>query len=518
MLMKQVLVMSAIIAGILFAVVIPVQGNQEKIAGKKEAEIDSGQIARWIEQLSDDDYKTRKIAANDLFKAGKPAIPSVAKAAETKDLEISTQCISILSRHLFSNDDTNKEAARTELKKLSQSEDAAVAQRAKALLPPEMNQPAGANPQAQIIQLRNGNIRIRVAGPNGIQIQGGQGGAVPVPFPGGVFPGFPNAGNNGQPREVTTRDDGRTVKLTENPDGSVVVKITKKVNGEPETKEYKAGSAEELKQKHPEVHKLYEKHMPAPENNARNVRGVFPGPNGIQVRGFPRGIMPPVLPPQLQPRARGEEVTARDGNRKINIKRFPDGKLIVKVTEVEKGVKTTREYEGKNDGDLKKKHPDIYKLYKKHMPVKQANAGNALPPGIGVPQIIINGQLFPPPNFPQPGNVQGNVTSKSTTIINGERTMKVHQNGETIVIKDSNGNDIHVTVTRQENGNEVTKEYKAKDLEELKKKHPEGAKIYEEHTNDSQMQEFPRAIHRPVLPQRFLPKVRPNNAKPKDVI
>jgi hypothetical protein len=67
------------------------------------------------------------------------------------------------------------------------------------------------------------------------------------------------------------------------------------------------------------------------------------------------------------------------------------------------------------------------------------------------------------------------------TVNNGQRTTEVETGGRKIHISDSQGKDIVVKVTGQVDGKEKTTEHKAKDLDELKKNHPEAARLYEQY-------------------------------------
>lgn len=105
----------------------------------------------------------------------------------------------------------------------------------------------------------------------------------------------------------------------------------------------------------------------------------------------------------------------------------------------------------------------------------QRNPQNA-PRGQG--QIIIGGggiQLGP-----------GGFTKKSVKIVNGVKQIDVSAGGKTIKICDSPKDGIKIEVAKKnKEGKEETEKYEAKDAAELKKKHPEGYKIYKEHREDA---------------------------------
>jgi tetratricopeptide (TPR) repeat protein len=61
---------------------------------------------------------------------------------------------------------------------------------------------------------------------------------------------------------------------------------------------------------------------------------------------------------------------------------------------------------------------------------------------------------------------------------NGRREINVQEGDRKIKINDGNGQPIKIEVTTKTNGKESTEKYEAKDVDELKKKHPEAYKIY----------------------------------------
>lgn len=73
------------------------------------------------------------------------------------------------------------------------------------------------------------------------------------------------------------------------------------------------------------------------------------------------------------------------------------------------------------------------------------------------------------------GGIQRNIQ-----VNNGVKTIETKQNGKTTRIVDDPQKGIKMTVTEKKNGKEVTKKYEAKNAAELKKKHPEAYKIYQE--------------------------------------
>jgi len=80
----------------------------------------------------------------------------------------------------------------------------------------------------------------------------------------------------------------------------------------------------------------------------------------------------------------------------------------------------------------------------------------------------------------------GGFTQKSVKVVNGVKQIDVSGGGKTIKINDSPKDGIKIEVTKKnKEGKEETEKYEAKDAAELKKKQPEGYKIYKEHGDDA---------------------------------
>jgi hypothetical protein len=80
--------------------------------------------------------------------------------------------------------------------------------------------------------------------------------------------------------------------------------------------------------------------------------------------------------------------------------------------------------------------------------------------------------------------LKGGHISISRRVTNGKQQTEVKTDEQTIRIQDDNGKDIHIEITQtapDADGNPATetKEYRAKDLAELREKDPDTAKIYE---------------------------------------
>ena len=91
----------------------------------------SKSIQEWITQLDDDRFAVREEATQNLLKAGKKAIDTVAKAAAGDQLEVTYRSVRILEELAGSKDAATAAAAKTALTQLVVSNHAAAAPRAR---------------------------------------------------------------------------------------------------------------------------------------------------------------------------------------------------------------------------------------------------------------------------------------------------------------------------------------------------------------------------------------------------
>ena len=104
-----------------------------------------------------------------------------------------------------------------------------------------------------------------------------------------------------------------------------------------------------------------------------------------------------------------------------------------------------------------------------------------------------------PPGVPGPGIVPGRigaariqiqvvgggggaVNKMSVKDVNGVKEIEVEENGKKVKINDDPAKGIKLEVTETKDGKETTQKYEAKDAAELKTKHPEAHKLYEEYS------------------------------------
>lgn len=158
------------------------------------------------------------------------------------------------------------------------------------------------------------------------------------------------------------------------------------------------------------------------------------------------------------------EVTVNENDRKIHIAEEKEGKIVITITKSVDGKEVVEEIAADDRRELAKKNPEAYALYIRHL-VAARNAQQLLLP-------------------PQAGNVRIQVQMQARNI-NGQKQIDINENGKKIHIEDQGGKEIKIEVIENINGKEVVTKYEAKDLEDLKKNHPEGAKLYEKYANEN---------------------------------
>lgn len=245
----------------LFAGLIFVLAASTVIAAEENAvPATEARIAELVKQLDSDDFAMREAAVNELVEIGPAAAASVAQAAQGESLEASTRAFTILDKWLIV-EGPKQAAAREQLGKLAQgAEDNSATRRAKALLTKQQNP---ANPQAPSIAVARvlapgvalGGLRVGV-GRVELRAMAEVAGAV-----------------GGRTIAVSIADGKKTMKVAEGDfkaeileDAKEGIKVTvfgKDKEGKEKKTEYAAKNLEELKEKHPEGHKVYEKYAGA---------------------------------------------------------------------------------------------------------------------------------------------------------------------------------------------------------------------------------------------------------------
>ncbi len=244
-----------------------------------EPAVDEEQIAKLVEQLDAPRFTDRQKAQEELAELGKPALPALEKATESETREISGRAFDVIEQHFTGDDETMKSAAKESLERLAKSQSDSLARRAKNLLQP----PMPAAPQAPQIPRGLQGFRVGRVGQIQIQVAGGQGAnirRVSMKTVNGV-------------KEIEAQEGGRKVKIVDDPANGIKIEVTETKDGKEETKKYEAKNADELKTKHPDVHKLYDEYTKAPAGiqiqAIQGGPGVVPqAPGGLNVRPIRR--------------------------------------------------------------------------------------------------------------------------------------------------------------------------------------------------------------------------------------
>jgi hypothetical protein len=227
----------------------PALADDAPAAAPAQAEAD---IPALIQLLDSDRFSQRQEASRRLKELGESAIEGLSEASLSDSRETSRRAFQILKEHFSAGEGSLKKAAEAALRRLAQSEKAPIARQAQDTLtppppPPGMPQilPLGAGQQIQV-QLQIGGVQqIQVRNVNGV-------------------------------KDIEATEGDRTVKIHEDPDKGITVEIKTKKDGKQVTEKFEAKDAAQLKEKHPEAHRLYEKY----NNQGGEIRiqaGMIPG-------------------------------------------------------------------------------------------------------------------------------------------------------------------------------------------------------------------------------------------------
>lgn len=243
------------------------------VSEARAAEVDEQRIDTFIKQLTSPNFTERQAASQQLATLGQSAIPKLTATALGKNRESVTRSVDILRGHLKSADKKLQVAAKAALEKLSNIEEGVGPRLAREALAPPKPRPVPGQavpgfkmlPQIQL-QVQGGAQGIKMRNVNGI-------------------------------KDIEVTENGRKVKIHDDPNQGIKVEIIETKEGKPVTRAFKAKNADELKKKSPEAHKLYEKYAKGGAGNIQlgniQIQGnVFP-PNQFpkfNVPGFPQQI------------------------------------------------------------------------------------------------------------------------------------------------------------------------------------------------------------------------------------
>ena len=210
--------------------------DQKKTSTSKS--VSKTQLESWVNQLGEGEFRLRRIASNNLSKAGKQALPTLVNGAKRKDSELSARCVEIIIKMYKGKNETLKSAAEKALGDLEKSSNMSVAQRANHATkkPEEIDRltELGLTDLTGIVVLRNGNAQRRIL----IHVVG------------------LNVNGNWNKKIL---ENGKTISIKKK-NGAISIDVTETVKGKLQTKKYKAKNESELKKKHPDLFKLYKKH------------------------------------------------------------------------------------------------------------------------------------------------------------------------------------------------------------------------------------------------------------------
>ena len=97
-------------------------------------------------------------------------------------------------------------------------------------------------------------------------------------------------------------------------------------------------------------------------------------------------------------------------------------------------------------------------------------------------------------------------------VVNGKREIHIKEADREVHFTDDNGKNIRAEVTKTVDGKKKTEKFEAKDIEELRKKQPDLAKLFEQQGNVVQFNVAIAAFQGGNLPQRVMPNAKAAHA------
>jgi hypothetical protein len=245
----------ALLIAFLAAASAVAQQTPDKPATTKSA-VSSEEIARLLNELGSQDFTVREQASRRLVDAGEAVVDPVTQLSDTDNLELAMRGLFVLKEQMQSKDAGVKAASKKALEKLAASSRASVAKRAQAVLNPPDQNPAQNIPNArQLAKQIQFRLVPGIAGAQRIQVQ---------------------VRNQNGRTEINASENDTKVTISHTNGRDIVVKVTEppkdgKEQPQP-AKEFAAKDADELKQKHPEAYKHFEKYTAG--NNVAGVAGL----------------------------------------------------------------------------------------------------------------------------------------------------------------------------------------------------------------------------------------------------
>jgi hypothetical protein len=156
----------------------------------------------------------------------------------------------------------------------------------------------------------------------------------------------------------------------------------------------------------------------------------------------------------------------------IRLERAADGSFTGRIKETVDGKDQESEIKAASEKELKEKFPEAHQAWQQQQKqLDQARNAPFAPPAQGFFFGGFGG-----------GGGPGGGQNIQVQINNGQRHVQVQNGDEKVEIRDTNGKEIELKHTHTVDGKSKTDEYKAADLDDLRKKHPDAAKLYEKHT------------------------------------
>lgn len=166
-------------------------------------------------------------------------------------------------------------------------------------------------------------------------------------------------------RHIEAVNGDEKVEITDTSGKDIELKHTRTVDGKSKTDEFKADDLDDLKKKHPDAAKLYEKY-------AAGRNAGFGGAIQMQIRGNAGGAFPLARPvpgfrPELNPTPNQTDgartIRAELDGRKIEITETDGQKIRIKLTKMVDGKEVAQEFSADDLKTLKAEHPEAAKLY-----------------------------------------------------------------------------------------------------------------------------------------------------------
>jgi len=323
-------------------------GMVAQAAEAETAIAEDDEIATLIEEITDDDAEVRSEAAAKLLKIGEPAVAPLAKAAETNDAKVVTRCFDVLGRLYASDDQKTVEATDEALQKLSKSDVRIAAVRALTTLRLKKK-----------LQEREARLKAAGVAPALPQLRPQANMQIQI---GGMAESRSTMIEANGKRTTHAKNATEEVEITDVNGKSIELKHTRQVDGKEKTSEYKADDLADLKKKHPDAAKLFEKYA------GGNVV-IGGGAIQLQIGGVarPQGLPAPSFNQNVasSPASVPRTIRGETAGRRVEITDEEGENIRVKITTTVDDKDVSEEFSAEDLKTLKAQHPEAAKLYEK---------------------------------------------------------------------------------------------------------------------------------------------------------